>query len=236
MFVMYYNLFWIIVISIITISCVFIVYRQAIIIRRKPKNILGIISLIFSVYGFFIFLGGMWIEIYLYKLIPDSYKMPLGYIKGIAVDSEGNIFCGAPFFQRIQVYNKEGKFLFGKCINSDLSPFRIRINSNDNLEVATPRSRNGDGKLYAFDTKGNLLHVTSNVPQYYVQFGEKSEYYCYDTKHDVTYLTEPSLRPVFYGFRVVKKDSSGKETVVIKTSFCDRLFIGFIPSLTTVRL
>ena len=171
--------------------------------------------------------GGFLVKIGLYRVIPDSFEMPLGSLSGIAVDSEGKIYCGSQFYSRVQVYDSEGKFLHGIFINTG-GMFLIRINSNDQLEVVIER---GD-KLIRFDKDGELVYSSSADPNYSDGFDKKSGYYCYDEQRDITYLKKPILLPsiFLFGSHVIKKDSSGKETVIIETPFLKWLFMGAQPA------
>jgi hypothetical protein len=157
--------------------------------------------------------------------VPDSFELPLGQLSSIAVDSEGNIYCGAQFYARIQVYNPEGRYLYGKTLDTN-GLFWIRINSNDELEVAAARGN----KRYIFDKDGNLLSNRSNVPNYTEGFDTKGKNYCYDQKRDITYQIRPILQMFFLGKHVVKKDKSGKETVIVQTPFLKWLFMGTFPA------
>ncbi len=63
--------------------------------------------------------------------LDSTFEMPLGDLKGIAVDSSGQIYCGAQFYSRIQQYDFSGRFVAGWFIDSSGGAFRIRINTND---------------------------------------------------------------------------------------------------------
>ena len=178
------------------------------------------------------FVGGLLVQMRLYKVIPDSFEMPLGSLSGIAVDSEGKIYCGSQFYARVQVYDTEGKFLHGMSLNTSGGMFWIRINSNDQLEVAALRGE----QLIRFDKNGKLLSSRSGVPNFSDGFDKESGYYCYDEQRDITYRIESILLPLpeyisIFGLHVIKKDSSGKETVIIKTPFLKWLFMGPFPAL-----
>ena len=153
----------------------------------------------------------------------NSFELPLGDLEGIAVDSEGNIYCGAQFYSRIQVYDAEGKFLYGRFIDSNGGAFRIRINEDDRLEVATLRNH----KLYLFDKNGNLVHEWSGVGHHYFHdFGRAGETRYYDERENVNYLRRGSL---FYAY-IVKRDSSGQERVIVRTPLHKWLFQGPLPA------
>jgi len=152
----------------------------------------------------------------------DSFELPLGCLEGIAVDSEGNIYCGLQFYNRVQVYDAEGKFIYGKFIDSAGGTFRIRINENNQLEVATARN----DKLYLFEKDGTLINELSNVGHYFYDFGETGKTRYHDKRHKTTYLIKWS--PV--GSYVAKKDLLGEEKIIIRTPFHKWLFMGPLPA------
>ena len=139
-----------------------------------------------------------------------------------AVDSEGNIYCGLQFYSRIQKYDPEGNFIYGKFIDSAGGAFRIRINQDDQLEVATARN----DKLYIFAKNGILVGKLSDVGHYFQNFGKSNEYRFYDKKLNTIYFR----RPAFLGPYIVKRDSSGEEKVIIKIPLYKWLFMGPLPA------
>ena len=157
--------------------------------------------------------------------IPNSFEMPLGQLSGLAVDSEGNIYCGSQFYNRIQVYNPNGHFLYGVSLHIG-GPFWIRINSDDQLEVAATRGR----YRFTFDKNGKRLRASKNVPNYTEGFDTKRNYTCYDAKRHVTYEIKPILSMFFLGSHVVRKDALWRETVIIKVPFLQWLFMAPFPS------
>jgi hypothetical protein len=138
------------------------------------------------------------------------------------VDSEGNIYCGLQFYSRVQVYDAEGNFNYGKFIDSAGGAFRIRINNNDQLEVATARN----DKLYLFARDGTLVNELSDVGHYFRNFGQTGETRFHDKRQNVTYYRRPSL----LGPYIVKRDSFGEKKTIIKTPFHKWLFKGPLPA------
>lgn len=206
-----------------------ILHVKIIVIFARLLIIIGIIG----------FLSGVMIPS---GLIPDSFEMPLGDLQGIAVDSEGNIYCGAQFYSRFQVYNAEGKFLYGKCFNSGRGTFKIKVNSDDKIEIMTYRGQ----RKYLFDKDGTLLNERKNLSTYKVGFEQVDDFYYYDKKQEITYQIKPILLPPVilahstliapFGSHVVKKDVSGKQTVIIKTPLYKWLFMGPFPSLLFILI
>lgn len=191
---------------------------------------IAILARLLMIIGFIGWFSGFILSSGLYRIIPDSFEMPLGDLQGIAVDSEGNIYCGSKYYSRIQVYDIDGRFLYGRHIASAMGVFKIKINNYDQLEVAT---YSGD-KRYIFAKDGTLLSKRSNAANFLAGFDKINNYYCYDEKRDITYRIKPILLPwpksmPFLGSHIVKKDASGKETVIIKTPFYKWLFMGPFP-------
>ncbi len=176
--------------------------------------ILTIIARLISIIGYISAIAIVLIPLGFYRLIPDSFELPLGDFKGITVDLKGNIYCGLQMSGRIQVYNANGKYLYGKFLGeSDVNPLRMNVNSDNQLEVVT-----SNGNLYIFDTNGNLLSKITKDTKYYEEFGKTGEYYYDDKTHDIKYIIV-SRQFYFWGKQVVKIDSSNQEKVIIKTPF-----------------
>ena len=157
-----------------------------------------------------------------FRKVLGSFELPLRELSGIAVDSEGHVYCGLQSYGRVQVYDAEGEFLYSVPSGSSGGAFRIRINEDDQLEVATARN----DKLYLFDKSGNLVRERSNVGHYFSDFGKTGESRFYDDKEDATYLRKG------YPIRshVIKRDSTGRENIIIRTPFCKWVFQSPLPA------
>ena len=190
---------------------------------KKTRYIIRIIGVLFLVVGFVGFLAGpLSHEFDSFRKVLGSFELPLGDLQGIAVDSEGHIYCGLQFFSRVQAYDAEGEFLYGVFIDSSGGAFRIRINEDDQLEVATARN----DKLYLFDKNGNFVRDWSRVGHYFSDFGKAGESRFYDDRERATYFRKGyPLSPY-----VVKRDSTGRERIIIKTPFQKWVFQGPSPA------
>jgi len=192
-------------------------------VSKKTRYFIRIIGVLFLAVGSVGFMSG-----FLSHFLPDSlqevldcFELPLGDLSGIAVDSEGDIYCGLQYFSRVQVYDAEGEFLYSVHIGTAGS-FRIRINEDDQLEVATARN----DKLYLFDKDGNLVRGWSDVGHYFSDFGKTGETRFYDDKENATYFRKGY--PIYA--HVVKRDSTGQENIIIRTPFHKWLFQGPLPA------
>ncbi len=113
-----------------------------------------------------------------------SFEFPLGDPSSIIVNRNGEMFCSLQFYQRIQVYDKYGKFLRSWQI-SDANYFILGITENNEIIVQTNSEEqyifNSMGKLqsqalleernpeiiYAgnscFDSEGNLYEICNHL-------------------------------------------------------------------------
>ena len=190
--------------------------------NKKTRHVIRIVAVLFLVIGCIGFFAGPLTVLGFDFINLDSFELPLGDLEGIAVDSEGNIYCGLRFYSRVQVYDAQGKFIYSKFVNSAGGAFRIRINENDQLEVATATN----DKLYVFEKNGTLVNELSDVGHYFYDFGETGDTRFHDKRQNVTYLIKWS--PV--GSYVAKKDLLGEERIIIRTPFHKWLFKGPLPA------
>lgn len=90
--------------------------------KEKTKYVTRIIAVLFTVIGCIGFFAGALTGLGFDFRNLDSFELPLGNLRGIAVDSEGNIYCGLQFYSRIQVYDAQGNFIYGKFVNMPVEP------------------------------------------------------------------------------------------------------------------
>jgi hypothetical protein len=188
--------------------------------KKKAKFVIRTVAVLLGTIGFIGFMAGAFVGNVVE--IPDEFELPLGALEGIAVDSEGNIYCGVQYYHRVQVYNSEGHYIRGTFVDSAGGSFRIRINQNDELEVATVRN----DKLYRFGKDGTLVTELSDVDHYFDEFGETGETQYYDERQNVTYQIKWSP----FGAYVIKRSASGEPKVIVKTPFHKWLFQGPYPA------
>ena len=152
--------------------------------------------------------------------ISHEIEFPLGNLNGIAVDSSGNLFCGLRFYSRIHQYNSEGQFVAGWFIEAGGGAFRLHVNNNDELEVATIRNE----IYYRFTDGGKLIEKKQGGEKYFNDFGIESET-SFLHKDGTAYIISGSeLLP-----KITKTKPSG-ETLTIANSFTKWLFMGPMPA------
>ena len=94
---------------------------------KKTARILSFI-LLFIGFSFFFVKG---------NLFGKDKEIPLGEIKGIIVDSNKNIYVGCGFYDRIQVYDKSGKFIKNWKISAYNGDFTINFSKDENISIVT---------------------------------------------------------------------------------------------------
>ncbi len=151
----------------------------------------------------------------------SNYEMPLGDLEGIAVDSSGNIYCGAQFYSCIQKYDSEGQFLSCLHVNTGGGAFRVRVNKNDELEVATARM----GRFYRFSPEGKLIEQKENAPEYFDKFGSRGEKRCTGPDHATYLITTRIMFP-----SVMKITASGDKTAVVSVPIHKWFIMGPFPA------
>jgi len=112
-------------------------------IQRKTKNkavrvlvVAWVVYVVVSVLSVpvCVFLGG-----YGARMMSSRIQLPLGGVDSIAVDSMGRVYCGIPFYSRIQVYSKEGDFLQGWFVPDAVMV--LEVDTNDLLHYLACRKR-----------------------------------------------------------------------------------------------
>ena len=163
-------------------------------------------------------LGGVWGKL--------RYERPLTELIGIAVDSEGRIYCGTPPYNRIQLYSAEGRFIDSWYYPGTVE-YRLRINQNDQLEVADAnRTRRGDMTdiLTTYDHAGRVLS-REEVDGAWVQFGEESERVFQLPSGETLFIPDRRFYP-----RIEKQSVSGEVSVVVRNSWILWFFAAPLPT------
>lgn len=154
--------------------------------------------------------------------IPESFELPLGDLHGAAVDSQGNIYIGTQFYCRVQVYDAGGRYRYGRFIRTSGGRLRMRVNSDDELEVATARS----DLLYTFAEDGRLISVLPDSHSF-DDFGRLSESQWYDESDGTTYVARHTLTfPT-----LTKRTPDRQEAVAIRTPLHEWVFMGPFPAI-----
>jgi len=93
-------------------------------------------------------------------------RFPLGYPVDVVVDRQQRIYVGLAFYGRVQVYDQEGKFLYGFFAHTNGGLFHMDIdNRNRILTIVSARgnrvfSSTLDGAIFATSRDDNDLFKT----------------------------------------------------------------------------
>jgi hypothetical protein len=140
-------------------------------IRRRGRlsaatavgGILGLLLIAYGLLGFFgAFLSATG------RLAPNSERteIPMGRVDGAVIDADGLIYCPSTPWGRVQLYDRDKRFIRGWFVGALGGTFRLHIDPENHLEVATARGR----MVYVFDREGRLLSSTSYAPRSYSDF------------------------------------------------------------------
>lgn len=148
-------------------------------------------------------------------------ELPLSRLNDIAVDSKDNIYCSSEAYNRVQIYDKNGKFIRGWFLNSGGGSFQIDIDERDQIHVGTARGK----RHYIYDLNGRLVKQVES-PGYYKELLNKNVSYCKD-KQGHTYDIQP-LSNIYP--RVVKIAGPREKTTFISTPIYKWLFMAPFPA------
>jgi len=199
----------------------------------------GPVERAFEVFGYLLMCVGIACGIIgtVFWVIPSTapspaIEMPLGGLSGIAVDSDGYIYCYLPSYNRIQQYDRHGRFVRGWQCRGIMGGL-IRVTENDDIELGWNTGR----IVQRFNSHGDLLKENIDPVEENGDFTAESRRTCLD-KSGRQYL----IRGVF--FREVRKvTDEGAEETLIATAWYKSilapgpgLFFGFLGVLIVSSL
>ena len=157
------------VISSVTIILVLLqLFKGAIQMRRSNKTIntlrvLGSLLILYGVVGFF---GAALSATGALSNLAPGFEFPMGVVTEAVTASNGDVYCPSNPFGRIQVYNKDLRYLRGWFVEAFGGSFRIRLTTDNNVEVVTARQQ----RRYIYDSHGILLLASTYLPSSYSDY------------------------------------------------------------------
>jgi hypothetical protein len=191
---------------------------------------LGALVCIIGCLGFFV--------PFFFASLPAHIELPLGDALGIALDSQGNIYCGSRNYCRVQAYDPNGRFM--RAFNTTVGvrrggKFAFSISKDDQLlirlhRVALPRGGRGD-RLIVYDLRGDLISAGDFPGTMSVRARNRTR----DSLGNI-YTLEGALSP-----KVIKQTPSGRKSDIVTTPIWLWIFqaplpawafllIGFLPA------
>ena len=134
--------------------------------KSASPLILGIAGALLLAYGMIAFFGAFLSATGRLPWSPETTAIPMGRVNGAVIDDDGMIYCPSPPWGRIQLYDRDKRFIRGWPVNAFGGTFRLHIDGDNHLEVATARGR----MVYTFDRQGRLLSSASYEPRSYSDF------------------------------------------------------------------
>ncbi len=201
-------------------------YLNKILLPERVLKILIIVLFIVGVVG--------WSVPALFSLFNMSYppkiELPLGDPENVAIDNFGNIYCGSKFYERIQAYDSEGKFIRGFSTGFRRgrgSVFSFFINDNNELHIRVFDALLTDvgriDHLIIYDFEGNLISA-EELPSKEISYSYKTKNRARDLSGNL-YILKGFLFP-----RVIKQAIDGKESIIISTPIWLWPFQGPLPN------
>jgi len=139
--------------------------------ERRSRRILRVIAVLFMVYGGLGFLaqwlsaaGGL-------SFLPSWFEWPLGSVSGVVRDKSGRYIAPHTHTGRIQVYDRDKKFVRGWTIDAGGGTFKLHMTEDDLIEVFTAR---GD-RHYVFRHDGTLVRDGTYSPRSYSDLAPESQ-------------------------------------------------------------
>jgi hypothetical protein len=147
--------------------------------------------------------------------------LPLGIPEDVVADEKGRIYVVLTFYQRVQVYDPDGTFLFGFFTQTQGGSARLRIDADGRLNVVTTRGK----RVHVYDESGNLLSSKEAADnQLYRQLARDHVRGTGDVHGNRYVIREPLWNP-----QIVRYDNQGSATLRIATPAVLWMLIGPFP-------
>jgi hypothetical protein len=142
---------------------------------------------------------------------PDSIGkvcFPLSQPEDVIVDEQGRIYVALTFYGRVQVYNRDGAFLYGFFAKAWGGPLRLHFDADGRLNVVSKY-----GHLHVYDDAGRLLATKDDVEgRLYKQLVHERPRGFRDSNGSSYMIHGAFLNP-----RVLRRDKHGNITLRIRT-------------------
>ena len=141
----------------------------------------------------------------LLEILDKDELLPLSTLDGIAVDSQGRLYCGLPDRSRICVYSSNGHF--EKALHMPVRPFRFYIDSQDRVHTQAA------GWIRVFSLDGKLLEEREvrRMDDIRAQFFDRDRTTATDSDGNVYSVGPyPRFRP-----EVIKRTPAGESYTIV---------------------
>jgi len=121
--------------------------------------------------------------------LPPSFEWPVGRATGIVSLPDGTHIVPHTPSGRIQVYDRDWRFLRGWHVDAGGGTFKVNRIDPDRIEVVTARGQ----QRYVYTLDGNLLTTETYAPRSYSSFPESAESHVVPTKPWLWSFSHPFL-------------------------------------------
>ena len=126
-------------------------------IRRLARRATTLASVVVFVYGALAFGVPAFIGAVQPTGIGARTELPMGWVENAFVDRDGTIYCASTPWSRVQVYNRDKRFLRGWFVDAS-GALMIRLDADGHVRVLAARN---PGREFVFDTQGQRLWTES---------------------------------------------------------------------------
>jgi len=169
--------------------------------------------------GFSGFLGAALLCCFIGGAIPPEMELPMGEMCSIAVDRAGNIYCASYSYGRIQVYDREGKFVRGMYVGGGGGRIIMYFDTKERLHVYVAKAR----ILQVYHPDGTLAGKRKDEVAASIDSSINS------TARDRDGNTYRIRTPSFYP-RVFRITPEGQQSVIVAVPLYLLLFQGPMPA------
>lgn len=101
-----------------------------------------------------------------FRWLPTTFEWPMGVVHGVVVMPDGTQVVPHTASGRIQVYDRDWKFVRGWNVDASGGTFILRVAGPNQVEVITARGE----MRYIYDLNGSLLSQDGYAPRSYSDF------------------------------------------------------------------
>lgn len=154
-----------------------------------------------------------------------SVEFPLSGVTDVVADQKGNIIVGLLKYQRLQVYNDSGVFLYGRFVPTGSGDFRFFIDDLGRLNVASVRG----SIVLTFNAQGRVVKQQKDIQRRIFKKCEARNRTFTDNNGSFY-----SARHLDWDPEIVRTDRAGRQTLSMSTPWYLKPFLSGLPSAITL--
>jgi hypothetical protein len=139
--------------------------------ESRSRRILRVGAVLCLVYGALAFFAQVLCAMGGLSFLPPSFEWPLATVSGVVRDSQGDYIAPHPPSGRVQVYDRDKRFLRGWTVDAGGGTFKLSMTEDDLIEVFTARG----ARHYVFRLDGTLVRRSTYPPKSYSSLGRSAQ-------------------------------------------------------------